>query len=553
MAEGSSVRRSDQRFSLATPSLNPVREGIHPMDICPDFSLDAPQHQATATEPTFTQPGNAASTSNTADRVHLHAMWYLPQHTLLSGQCKDKLLLDRYTAIHNLFAAARILPPNVDLHLWLDCEQMESLSKPIITPSGVVHIPDDFLNNKHVILHSRQDLKALIEQEVDVRKRNVLKSLFDSPMNANIGMQSDIERGLYGYLYTDGSGKPSNEINLHVDIDTLSETLELAAARELLNQPRLPHSEYFPRCSDKQRLEIKLRALGMEISALKLPSPPEGWQPELKQKRDAGSGAAFAQIDTVSSTMKPRNNRTIEPVRIPRSILENGLMSRKEGNDYLALVPGHQRVFDMLDQIDTVVYEGVHSVDKIDEYGDADFFDDYTSSLRNYVLDLAVTNGDLHPEHSQGTIQKYVRLASKVMMLAPWLRDEIKKRDEGIAREMDSTKVGQMVLEKETMKEIYNICSSLVECAVNKTSYLPQIRNFPADEFDSVSSNKTLDDFFDFSIDVFGMVPPKAKTGTWKSDRSLEVEADAPDASTEEYQRIFREMKKFLGVAESPI
>lgn len=203
-----------------------------------DRSGVPPAHAAASSGPAAhpSGPGNSGDTSTSAQarermahapgaaarRLHLHALWY-PRSRMQSnidGAAFDGHLSEAYQAMHDALAATR---DTVSAgHLWVETEAHAQTLAQLAAAA-----PDDRVQ---VQVHTKEDLATMTAaQPPDVRR--LLERLQAMPATENIGLRADIERMVYGIAYEAAVASGEDQINAHVDVDTL---------RALAHMPRDP-------------------------------------------------------------------------------------------------------------------------------------------------------------------------------------------------------------------------------------------------------------------------------------------------------------------------
>lgn len=171
-------------------------------------------------------PGSSGNTSTSAQdrermtrapgaaalRLHLHALWY-PRSRMqpnIDGAAFDGNMSEAYQAMHGALAATRDTVSGG--HLWVETDAHAQTLAQLAAAA-----PDDGVQ---VQVHTKNDLATMTAaQPPDVQR--LLERLQAMPATENIGLRADIERMVYGIAYAAAVAPGEDQINAHVDVDTL--------------------------------------------------------------------------------------------------------------------------------------------------------------------------------------------------------------------------------------------------------------------------------------------------------------------------------------------
>lgn len=145
-------------------------------------------------------------------RLHLHALWYPRSRAKpnIDGAAFDGHMSQAYQAMHDVLAATRDTVSGG--HLWVETGAHAQTLAQLAAAT-----PDDGVQ---VQVHTKSDLAAMTAaQRSDVR--HLLERLQNMPATENIGLRADIERMVYGIAYEAVVAAGEDQINAHVDVDTL--------------------------------------------------------------------------------------------------------------------------------------------------------------------------------------------------------------------------------------------------------------------------------------------------------------------------------------------
>ena len=187
-------------------------------------------------------PGNSGNTSTSTSaqarelmtrapgaaalRLHLHTLWY-PRSRMqpnIDGAAFEGHMSQAYQAMHGALAATRDTVSGG--HLWVETDAHAQTLAQLAAAA-----PDDGVQ---VQVHTKNDLATMTAvQPPGVRR--LLERLQTMPATENIGLRADIERMVYGIAYAAVVASGEDQINAHVDVDTL---------KALAQMPRDPVSHH---------------------------------------------------------------------------------------------------------------------------------------------------------------------------------------------------------------------------------------------------------------------------------------------------------------------
>ncbi|GIZ50585.1 hypothetical protein NCCP691_05990 [Noviherbaspirillum aridicola] len=523
--------------------------------------------------------------------VHIHTMWYVPpsrepRRPWLNDIQSRRRLIEAYLGLRH---GTRDIPGNADVHLWTDRHSIYPLLMPLTLPSGAeLELPHSMLARDRIKLHYQGELDALIAQIPDETLRRRLSALLHHPIGQNIGALTDIVRLIYGLLYSQSpleikradwkdnflrameklaaplnarlrkhqsvDEDPGQEINIHIDFDTLAATAYYKAAEQLglgvLPKDLLHESwaqfamarlacRYMAASLHEQRtvqadaasVYSAEAARAVDSDAITAVPPPRLPQPK----------AAAVAIENTSGTM-----------RIPRNMVKRGINPYGMEIDVLAIVPGHPRAISvsakMLHGLQTGHYRPGISPNEVGHALTS--YAGYKSFARNIAYKMrkldAKPAGMFRGVPDHATTVDYYRLAERIRQLEPKLQDEVHLAL-AIAGNAEFDDETRSLSRKRAaaLAEIFKWSTDLIDAMVNRTTYFPQVANAPR-------RNEKLNEVMAFEKSVFGTAPVSLRAGSaWGKARLNTGDEPLEPPSDALLKEIFREVKTMLPASDT--
>lgn len=487
--------------------------------------------------------------------IHVHGMWFEPlskePRRLMYNDSQYRLQL--ITAYLQMVNGTRELPDNADVHLWTDRQTMHALLMPLTLSNGSeIEMPHSMLARSKLKLHYEGELEALISQISDKDLRMQLLKLYYHPVRLNIGALTDIVRLTYGLLYTE-SGKaldkprnrvfkliknlrakldeklqrphpgnkkelPSDEINIHIDIDTLAVT-EYHKTTERLNRPAFEH-----RYLDRPEAQLDMAKMAWKsteasLANLKFPevrsrqADEEIWPAPAPVDDDGIHPAGERETAKVPQPGTASENAVSVMAEIPNSLKERGINPYGREIDVLGIIPGHDKAIAAGKKMHQVLTKGQYKVGM-----SANEMGHLVRTYIGYKRDVQIAAKKMHEldgkpvgtagKLDQAAIITYFRLAERIRQLRPLLQEKVDAlravyEDDTKSNEERSSSSSRMA----ALTYIYRLSTKLIAGLVNKSTYFPQIAKAPRRE-------KKITELEEFGKTVFGSTPISISSGS---------------------------------------
>jgi hypothetical protein len=475
------------------------------------------------------------SKERAGDKVNVHIMWEpkdpYPRVTSRDKNFQKNLL----TACIELADTSRGLPRNAQAHLWTDRKGVRALNMPSVLAGDVeIEIGRSMLSRLPFHLHRRKELCHLIAMVKSDDDRKMLRELLYHPANVNIGFRSDVERALYCFLYSarkkssTRSGK--RELNIHIDVDSL------AAIKEKIAYLKAGHQEESFKCGDFDNAKAVIKAMGEEIK--NLPLPPESdelTEPELKAPAERPQKSRRAPAAGES--------RTGEKVKIPKSVLKTGYLTRSNENDLIAMVPKNIKARAVVESIHAGLRSGTYMPPRF--YSDLISFEDGKRQHAQIFHMLNSPPGTNPGAPDTDLTVSYYRLAQRIVDSKEDLIRKVLGMPGTSESGPNSLKVSttnlNVRMRVKAIEEIFRQSTEFISDFVNAHTYVPQLAN---------NSTKEWKKFSKITEPVFGVKPDKAKTHSWAATFPYVEYHFQVDAGSAQYQlckwQVFKEIKAML-------